>query len=42
MMKKMKQRVKKTIKWYFEQSAKSYTNCPTGMIPIVNNKIKNS
>ena len=37
MLKKMKTKLKKAVKWYFEQCAKTYTTCPSGMIPLINN-----
>ena len=40
MMKKITRKLKKAIKWYFDQNANSNTCCPSGMIPLVNKDIK--
>ena len=37
MFKMMKTKLKKAIKWYLEQCSKSYTTCPSGMLPIIKN-----
>lgn len=39
-MKKITNNLKKAIKWYFEQIAKTNVCCPSGMIPPLNKDIK--